>query len=265
MSFESATQRMGELQALVAPAADARAHDRASAREAAAFANALARARTAPPAMPAPYQPSGGAAYGWPGGGTALPAAYGGPAGSYGAGPGMYGVAPGMYGMPLDPVAGAGFPLPGVTGQRMLMLARGEVGVSESPPGSNDGARIRDYRSATAGAIDTPGPWCAYFVSWLAHGAGAPVGDGGSGFGYVPSLEAWARRRGTWLPPNANVQPGDVVIFRRGGAGVSDHIGIVERVDADGTLHTIEGNSSNQVARRTYAPGASEASGFVRL
>ena len=35
-------------------------------------------------------------------------------------------------------------------------------------------------------------------------------------------------------------------------SGAGDHIGIVESVDADGSIHTIEGNSSNAVSRRTY-------------
>src|SRR3712207_9126086 len=34
---------------------------------------------------------------------------------------------------------------------------------------------------------------------------------------------------------------------------------------ADGTVNTIEGNSSDQVARRSYAPGQRPAIGYVRL
>src|SRR5919197_6761782 len=37
-------------------------------------------------------------------------------------------------------------------GLRALLAAQGEIGVSEEPPGSNDGARIAEYRSAVAGA-----------------------------------------------------------------------------------------------------------------
>src|SRR4051812_616774 len=57
-------------------------------------------------------------------------------------------------------------------GERALQLAQGEVGQTEQPPGSNDSARIAQYRSATAGS--GIGPWCAYFVSWAAQQAGAP-------------------------------------------------------------------------------------------
>ena len=44
-----------------------------------------------------------------------------------------------------------------------------------------------------------------------------------------------------------------------------EHIGVVESVDPDGTIHTIEGNSSDQVSERTYAPGVRPAIGYVRL
>ena len=56
----------------------------------------------------------------------------------------------------------------GSVGQKIVALARGEIGVKESPPGSNNSPRIAQYRSATAGAPG-PGPWCAYFTSWLAR------------------------------------------------------------------------------------------------
>src|SRR5262245_43057908 len=62
------------------------------------------------------------------------------------------------------------------SGSRVLDAAETQVGVSEQPPGSNDGPELAGYRSAVAGAA--PGePWCAYFASWAAAQAGAPLGD----------------------------------------------------------------------------------------
>jgi len=55
---------------------------------------------------------------------------------------------------------------PTLSGLRTLLTAAGEIGVQEEPPGSNDGPRIAQYRAASAGAAASPGPWCAYFVSW---------------------------------------------------------------------------------------------------
>jgi hypothetical protein len=97
-------------------------------------------------------------------------------------------------------------------------------------------------------------PWCAYFVSWCAAQAGAPIGDGGSGLGSVEAVNAWAQRTGRFTTQPA---PGELILFGR------RHIGIVESVNADGTLTTVEGNTSDGVHRRTHA--VSEATGFVRL
>lgn len=152
----------------------------------------------------------------------------------------------------------------GTTGARMVALAQQELGVSENG-NSNESPRVREYRSATAGAENTPGPWCAYFVSWLAQQSGAPVGGGGNGTGYVPTLEAWGKQENRWFERGAQTpQPGDIVVFDWAGDGVGDHTGIVERVDSDGTVHTIEGNSSNAVKRRDYSGTSNDIKGFVR-
>lgn len=166
--------------------------------------------------------------------------------------------------MPLGGVAGVGMP-PGAggVGQRMVELAQREIGVSETG-GNNESPRIREYRSSTAGAENTPGPWCAYFVSWLAKGAGAPIGAGGNGTGYVPTLEAWGRQTGRFVEAAQRPQPGDIVIFDWSGDGTADHTGIVERVGSDGSIHTIEGNASDTVKRRTYASTSDDIAGYVR-
>lgn len=136
--------------------------------------------------------------------------------------------------------------------------ARGEVGQAEQPPGSNDSPRIAEYRSAVAGA--GVGPWCAYFVSWCARQAGVPLGEHGEGFGSVSALWEWAEHSGRAIPASAGPpQPGDLIVW--GG----EHVGIVESVDPDGTIHTIEGNSSDQVSQRTYGSDGGGATGYVRL
>ncbi len=150
-------------------------------------------------------------------------------------------------------------------GARMVALAQRELGVSETS-GNNESPRIREYRTATAGAENTPGPWCAYFVSWLAKEAGSPVGAGGNGTGYVPTLEAWGRQQGRYAEADSyKPSPGDIVIFNWGGSGVADHTGIVESVDTDGTVHTIEGNSSDAVKRREYSSSTNDIQGYVRM
>jgi len=142
-------------------------------------------------------------------------------------------------------------------GARLLAAVQGEVGQAEQPPGSNDSPRIGQYRQATAGAPG-PGPWCAYFVSWAARQAGTPVGEQGQGFGSVDALYSWAQRAGRTVPAGQPPQPGDLVVW-------DEHIGVVESVAPDGRISTVEGNSSDQVSRRTYGPDGGGAVGYVRL
>ena len=143
-------------------------------------------------------------------------------------------------------------------GQAMVNLARAEVGVAEQPPGSNDSPRIAQFRQATAGAPG-PGPWCAYFVSWAAREAGVPIGDAGQGYGRVDDVWAWAERSGKAIPAGSGQpQPGDLIVW-------DEHIGIVESVGADGSIHTIEGNSSDRVSQRAYGTDGGGAIGYVRL
>lgn len=156
----------------------------------------------------------------------------------------------------LQSALGVGAPAAGTAGQQALAAAQAEIGVQEQPPGSNDSPRIAEYRTATVGAY-AGAPWCAYFVSWAAAQAGAPIGDNGSGLGAVAGVEAWAQKTGRLLPADAVPSAGDLILFGH------RHIGIVESVNADGTITTVEGNHSQAVERVTRQ--RSEATGFVRL
>jgi PKD repeat protein len=141
------------------------------------------------------------------------------------------------------------------TAKRIVRLARKELarGVHEIPDGSNRAPAIHRYDLAT-----TPhyygAPWCAYFVSYVARRAGAPVGPGGRGLGYVPSIRAWAQATGRWTQ---RPRPGELITF-------AEHVGIVEAVyPSSHTLTSIEGNHGNAVHRVWHR--WREAMGFVRL
>jgi CHAP domain len=155
-------------------------------------------------------------------------------------------------------VAGPSFAslLGSASGTPMTTIASAEVGQAEQPPGSNDSPRIAQYRTATAGS--GVGPWCAYFVSWVARQAGTPLGDHGEGFGSVDALYAWAQRTGRAVSngPGVVPRPGDLIVFH-------EHVGIVEQVLPDGRIQTIEGNSSDRVSRNLHE--SSDALGFVRM
>lgn len=186
---------------------------------------------------------------------TPVPAAPATPA----AAPGAFASALGQAMGPTATTALAG-PAPGGggVGARVVALAQAELGVTEQPPGSNDGPRIAEYRRSTPGG--GIGPWCSYFTSWLAQQAGAPVGNAGQGFGAVADVWAWAQSAGRAIPAgSAPPQPGDLIIWN------GRHMGVVEAVLPDGRIQTIEGNSSDMVARRTHGPDGDGATGYVRL
>jgi hypothetical protein len=152
---------------------------------------------------------------------------------------------------PVAPIAGASG-----SGAAIVAAAAGEVGQAEQPPGSNNSPRIAMYRQATAGNPGV-GPWCGYFASWACKQAGVPIMDNGAGSGSVDAIYAWAQKTGRAQPASSSYtpRPGDLIVFH-------EHIGVVENVQPDGTIQTIEGNSSDQVSRRTHP--RSDAIGFVR-
>ena len=147
---------------------------------------------------------------------------------------------------------------PSGRGGGIAATARAEVGQVEAPPGSNDSARISEYRAAVPGG--PVGPWCAYFASWVAKENGKPLGENGQGFARVDDVYAWAQRTGRAVPNGPGVQPkpGDLIIW-------DEHMGIVESVTPDGKIKTIEGNSSDSVAERTYGPDGGGALGYVSM
>ena len=271
MSYEAALQRVGELRSLVDPTATAAASTSAAAAPGvfdAQLANAQLTQQQAALSLSTPASLSEAAVASSGGTATADPLAqYGVPVLTVADQYRMLGLPVPQAGSFTGPGGVQGVPSTvgtGTTGARMVALAQQELGVSESG-GTNESPRIREYRSATAGAEGTPGPWCAYFVSWLAQQSGAPVGAGGNGTGYVPTLEAWGKQEHRYFDHGAQTpQPGDIVIFDWAGDGVADHTGIVEKVDTDGTVHTIEGNSSNAVKRRDYPASTNDIKGFVR-
>src|SRR5665213_2004100 len=86
-------------------------------------------------------------------------------------------------------------PTTGTGAQGILSAAETQIGVTEQPPGSNDGPQIAVYRDAVAGASPAQ-PWCASFVSWAAAQAGEPIGSNGQGLDSVKQITDWASSTG---------------------------------------------------------------------
>ena len=145
-------------------------------------------------------------------------------------------------------------PLPSVTAQRIVAIARGELarGVREVPAGSDRGPRISMYVHSTSPSY-YPAAWCAYVASWVTPRAGVPIGPSGRGIGRTADIAMWARRTGRW---HHTPRPSNLIVL-------AGHVGIVEKVFADHTLLSIDGNWSNRISRvrRRW----SEALGYVRV
>ena len=108
--------------------------------------------------------------------------------------------------------------------------------------------------------------WCVAFVLCCANDCGyiapdGPFGDfnGGDWIFWVGGLYSYMMTGTSAQGYNGDVnyqpQSGDLILFDvLPGTRNPGHIGIVEQVDEDGTIHTIEGNSESQgVGRNTYA------------
>jgi Putative peptidoglycan binding domain/CHAP domain len=118
------------------------------------------------------------------------------------------------------------------TAQGVLNAARSKLGVSENPPGSN-----QVEFAAWAGI---PGqPWCAAFASWcLDQGGALDVPR----FVYCPYGVAEYQKAGRYGP---NPSIGAVVFFQWAGENRACHVGLVEALQADGSIVTLEGNTDD--------------------
>ena len=70
-------------------------------------------------------------------------------------------------------------------------------------------------------------------------------------FAWCPSGVQWFKDRELWRDSSNVPAPSDVIFFDWEPDGEVDHVGIVEYVEGD-FVYTLEGNTSNSVARRTY-------------
>ena len=94
-------------------------------------------------------------------------------------------------------------------------------------------------------------PWCAIFVTWVAYQAGYIESGALPRFASVAVGIQWFRDNGLWFDRSYVPSPGDLIFFDWESDGRADHVGFVERVEG-AYVHTIEGNSSDSVRRRTY-------------
>lgn len=149
-------------------------------------------------------------------------------------------------------------------------LGKGIISTAAKYLGFNE--RNGSYKKFTNGRTEA---WCADFVTYVVKETFRLMGKAiprGFGSASVSGLMAWGKQNGRWVQTagkgnkasiiKQNVKPGDIIIFKNGGAS---HTGIVESIAADGTIHTIEGNTSDRVARRRYSPNKATITGFIKM
>ena len=137
------------------------------------------------------------------------------------------------------------------TAASYIDIARSQLGVEEGGVctdkddesyGKPNSGNITDYGKFTG--YDEQ-PWCASFVSWLMdknYNGNKKARDtalrGRVQVG-VKAFREQFKKAGAFYEKDA--LPGDFVIFMND----ASHIGLVEKVDPDGTIHTIEGNTGS--------------------
>ena len=136
--------------------------------------------------------------------------------------------------------------------QRILDIARAEIGTKEFPAGSNNVKYNTAYYYGEVNGSNYA--WCAVFIWWLFQQIQQPglYFDGGRS-AYVPALISWGRRRGLMV---SEPRAGDLVCFDFNHNDTADHIGICESWDGtyvttiDGNTGTTSESNGGEVMRR---------------
>lgn len=166
------------------------------------------------------------------------------------------------------------------TVNKILEIARAEIGYKEKASnsqlddatanaGSNNWTKYaRDLYAAGYYQGNKNGyAWCDVFVDWcfymLADKNAAKAQEIECQTGLYGAGCSWSAKyyKAQGRLYTSNPQPGDQIFF--GTSGNESHTGLVESVNGT-TITTIEGNTSNMVARRTYTLGSSNICGFGR-
>ncbi|BAJ27130.1 MULTISPECIES: CHAP domain-containing protein [Kitasatospora] len=131
----------------------------------------------------------------------------------------------------------------------IVAVAQAEVGVSEPSGCDKYGIDCSNLG------------WCAAFARWVWGQAGvSPVPDTNVARG----VGKWGVDHGLFKYRSnggGNPQPGDIVVYGTPADVSGGHVGIVESVNSDGTITTIEGNYSQKVTRRSHIDPATAIGG----
>ena len=118
--------------------------------------------------------------------------------------------------------------------EQFVEVARAEIGTTEGPKNNET-----KYGKFTGHDLQ---PWCGSFVMWCANQVKAKIPN----VVYTPAGVEAFKGIGQWFnAETSSPQPGDIVFFDFPGGDEVDHVGIVVKDNLDGTVVTVEGNTSD--------------------
>lgn len=137
--------------------------------------------------------------------------------------------------------------------ERIIELARREVGVTETPKGSNCVKYNTAYYGGNVSGSELP--WCVVFIWWLFGQLGIQNEFcGGAKTAYCPFVVNYAKNSGAWITDPSKFKAGDCLLFDWNRDGIADHIGLL--ISWNGSSgQTIEGNAGDQVSLCTRSVG----------
>ena len=109
--------------------------------------------------------------------------------------------------------------------------------------------------------FDSREEWCACFVSWCAEQCGYLESGVIPKFSLCSDGVDWFNVRGQFQDASYVPMAGDIIFFDWENDGIIDHVGIVESV-TNGVVNTVEGNSGDVCARRSYSMGSEFIYGY---
>ena len=145
--------------------------------------------------------------------------------------------------------------------QKVVDIAKEFLHVREH--GRNGGREVEMFQRDMRGNVGKD-PWCMQFAQYCIKQAGGQTGQSSKIHRSAGCLDVW--RKSPPSQKSSKPEVGSLVIF--GGSG---HVGIVEKVNANGTFTTIEGNTRNPngsgeegVFRKEHKVGEKNIVGFLR-
>lgn len=126
----------------------------------------------------------------------------------------------------------------------IVAKARTQIGVKESPKGTNNVKYNTAYygQEVHDGLWGTTFAWCCAFIWWVFRECGASqLFYGGKKTASCTTLMEYYKQKGQF---SKTPTVGSLVFYNWGSGSAAKHIGIVTKINADGSIKAVEGNTA---------------------